>query len=70
MSEDCQKYICQKATDGVYLVVLLSVLLAGTVKWDVWLLCACVSDGICLTQDVELDFKFGAKHAATYEGWH
>ena len=56
MSEGCQKYVYQNAADGVYSVVMLSVLLAGTVKWDMWLVYAYVSDGICLTDDVELQF--------------
>ena len=61
---------CQNAAGGVYSVVLLSVLSAGTVKWDVWLVCAYVSDGFCLTHNVKLQFKFGATSAVTYEEWH
>lgn len=68
--EDCQKYVCQNVGNGLYSFLLLSVLLAGTVKWDVWLVCAYVSDGICLTHDVELQFEFGAPHAVTCEEWH
>ena len=61
---------CQNAAGGVYSVVLLSVLSAGTVKWDVWLVCAYVSDGFCLTHVVKLQFEFGATSAVTYEEWH